>query len=118
MVQGKKFEVGKIYSFGKYILHTPYKFVKVVNREGDQIYLEDITGSTSISIPFYDKTYANETVRNSEVMMAKSAPFTYPTTVNAVNEVLSEEIKFMLADHFSDLVDSNRVKEFFNNYLS
>lgn len=118
MVQGKKFEVGKIYSFGKYILHTPYKFVKVVNREGDKIYLEDITGSTSISVPFYDKTYTNAIVRDSEVIMTKSAPFAYPTTVNAVNEVLSEEIKFMLADHFSNLVDSNRVKEFFNNYLS
>lgn len=118
MVQGKKFEVGKIYSFGKYILHTPYKFIKVVKREGNQIYLEDITGAISTGIPFYDQTYGNEAVRNSEVIMAKSAPFTYPTIINAVNEVLSEEIKFMLADHFSDLVDSNRVKEFFNTYLS
>lgn len=120
-VEGKKFEVGKIYSCGKHITHTPLKFLKVIERKNDAVFLEDITGRKFWQRVFFDKSYSNEVRRNAEQIFAPCASFVTPRNFCAVDEVSEPEWKFAVenldAMYPPAEVTPERVLEFFADYI-
>ena len=109
------FEVGKIYSCGRYITHTPLKFIKVIDRKGKTLTIEDITGRQ------FTKKVLKEVTNNSEQLYTSCSSFTMPSNFYATDEVSELEWKFLI-ENFDSIyppaeVTYEGILKFFADYI-
>ncbi len=114
---GTKFEVGKIYSFGRYIMHTPYKFAKIIKREGkDKVLIECIDGHNE-----YCRVHTKKD--NSEQwLQAKAAKFANVAVLYSDYEITAEEVnhamELVTKQSFYYELTAERAAEFFADYMT